>query len=310
MKQTAMHLHSRALKYLDEVTRTGSIRKAATSLNVTPSAVNRRILLLEDQLGTAIYERHVAGLRLTSVGEILIHHIRRTLQDLERAESEIEDLRGLRRGRISIAVIEGVAGDLLSTVLAAFGKRFPGITFSVTVAPSAVVPTLVASGDAHIGISFNSPVMRGVRRVAFADLEIGVVMRPDHPLAAKKTIRIADCVPYQLCFATTAISVTPVVNEILAQKNIDVEPFILCNSVEALKALVRDGSGITFKSCLGVEREIRKRELVFRPLAGRLTERLLLIEQSGRRLPVIASKLQEYLKEAMAKAETRLGHRS
>lgn len=153
------------------------------------------------------------------------------------------------------------------------------------------------------------PVLRGVRRVASADLEIGVVMRPDHPLTATKTIRISDCARYQLCFATTAISVTSVINEILAQKNIDVEPFILCNSTDALKALVRDGSGITFKSCLGVEREIRRKELVFRPLAERLTERLLLVEQSGRRLPIIASKLQEYFKEALVKTEMRLGRR-
>jgi DNA-binding transcriptional LysR family regulator len=302
-----MHLHSRALEYLDEVARTGSVRKAATALHVTPSAISRRILLLEEQLGTAIYERHSSGLRLTAAGEILIHHIRRTLQDLERARSEIEDLRGLRRGRVSLAVIEGVAVDLLSTVLADFGKTYPNITFNVTVAPSAVVPTLVASGEAHIGISFNSPVMRGVRRVASVELDIGVVMRPDHALATKKSVRIVDCARHRFCFATTSISVASVVNEVLSQKNINVEPFIVCNNIEALKALVRDGSGITFKSGLGVEREIARNELVFRPLADKITERLLLIEQSGRRLPVIASKLQEYFKEALVATEARLG---
>jgi DNA-binding transcriptional LysR family regulator len=299
-----MHLHSRALKYLDEVTRTGSIRKAAASMHITASAINRRILLLEEQLGTAIYERHASGMRLTAAGEILIHHIRRTLQDMERASSEIEDLRGLRRGHVSIAVIEG-AVNLLSGAVSEFSKTYPRITFSITVAPSAIVPTLVASGEAHIGISFNSPVTQGVRRVASAEMGIGVVMRPDHPLAKKKSIRIVDCASYQVCLATTAISVATVVNQALSQKSIDIQPFIVCNATEALKALVRDGSGIMFKSVLGMEREIRKNELVYRPLAERLTESLLLIEQSGRKLPVVASKLQEYLKEALAAAETR-----
>jgi DNA-binding transcriptional LysR family regulator len=298
-----MHLHSRALKYLDEVTRTGSIRKAAMSLHVTPSAIDRRILLLEEQLGTAIYERHASGLRLTAAGEILAQHIRRTLQDLERTRSEIEDLRGLRRGRVSIAVIEGVAIDLLSTVLTEFGKSYPHITFSITVAPSAAIPTLVASGEAHIGVSFNSPITRGVHRIASAELEIGVVMRPDHPLASKKSIRVVDCAHYPICFATTSISVTSVVNDALSQQNIDLEPFIMCNSVETLKALVRDGAGLMFKSRLGIEREIRNDELIFRPLVEKLTERLLLIEQSGRKLPPIASKLQEYFKDALAAME-------
>lgn len=301
-----MHLHSRVLRYLDEVTRTGSIRKAALSLHVTPSAINRRILLLEEQLGTPIFDRHPTGLRLTAAGEVLIHHVRRTLQDLERARSEIEDLRGLRRGRVSIAVIEGVGVDLLSSVLSDFSETYPRITFSITVVPSAVVPTLVASGDAHIGISFNSPVTKGVRRIASAEFGIGVVMRPNHPLASKRSIKLADCARYQLCFATSTVSVASIVNEALSQKNIDVEPFIVCNSIETMKALVRDGSGIMFKSALGIEREISKGELVFRPLAERLSERLLLIEQSGRKLPVIASKLQEYFKAALIAAEARL----
>jgi hypothetical protein len=60
--------------------------------------------------------------------------------------------------------------------------------------------------------------------------------------------------------------VTSVVNDVLSQQNIDVEPFVMCNSVETLKALVRDGSGLMFKSQPGIEREIRNNELVFRPL--------------------------------------------
>jgi DNA-binding transcriptional LysR family regulator len=73
--------------------------------------------------------------------------------------------------------------------------------------------------------------------------------------------------------------------------------------VETLKALVRDGAGLMFKSRLGIEREIRNNELIFRPLVEKLTERLLLIEQSGRKLPPIASKLQEYFKDALAAME-------
>ena len=45
-------IHNRLLKYLDEVSRAGSIRKAAVRLNVASSAVNRRIIELEDDLGT------------------------------------------------------------------------------------------------------------------------------------------------------------------------------------------------------------------------------------------------------------------
>src|SRR5258708_6843898 len=53
--------HLRFLRYVDEVARPGSIRQAAERLHVAPSAVNRRILDLEDELGTPIFERLPRG---------------------------------------------------------------------------------------------------------------------------------------------------------------------------------------------------------------------------------------------------------
>ena len=93
-----MLLHGSLLRYFDEVVRAGSIRAAAEKLNVASSAINRQVLRLEADLGVKLFERGARRLRLTAAGEILIHHVRRTLRDAERAKSEIEDLQGLKRG--------------------------------------------------------------------------------------------------------------------------------------------------------------------------------------------------------------------
>ena len=58
--------HLRILRYVDEVARAGSIRKAADHLNVTSSAVNRRIMDLEEELGAPLFERRPRGVRLTA----------------------------------------------------------------------------------------------------------------------------------------------------------------------------------------------------------------------------------------------------
>ena len=91
-----------ALTYVDEVARTGSIRKAATHLNVAASAISRQILALEVSVRDAIFfQRLPKKLILTAAGEILIGHIRQTLKELTRAQAKIEELKGLRRGRRS-----------------------------------------------------------------------------------------------------------------------------------------------------------------------------------------------------------------
>ncbi len=63
-------MHSSFLRYLDEVARQGSIRKAANVLNVSSTSVNRKILVIEDQLGVKLFERSPAGVVLMACGKI------------------------------------------------------------------------------------------------------------------------------------------------------------------------------------------------------------------------------------------------
>src|ERR1700727_3020854 len=96
--RTAPMLHSRLLRYLDEVPRLGSNRKAAVRLNIASSAINRQILALENELGAPIFERMPRHLRLTATGEVLIAHVRDTLKGHQRVEAKSEALKGLARG--------------------------------------------------------------------------------------------------------------------------------------------------------------------------------------------------------------------
>ena len=87
------------LKYVDEIARAGSLRRAAESLSITPSALNRRLIAIEDELNVQIFDRLPRGVRLNAAGEILIHHIRAQISDFERVQSQIADLSGVRRGQ-------------------------------------------------------------------------------------------------------------------------------------------------------------------------------------------------------------------
>ena len=65
-------MHAKVLRYFAAVVRAGSIRKAAEQLHVVPSAVNRQILILEEELGAPLFERVRGTLKLTPVGEIVL----------------------------------------------------------------------------------------------------------------------------------------------------------------------------------------------------------------------------------------------
>src|SRR5258708_18045489 len=149
-----MPVFSPFIRYFDEAARQGSIRRAADRLNVAPSAVNRQILKLEDELGTKLFERLPRGLRLTSAGEILVTSVRRWLHEFDRARAQLEELQGLRRGHVNVAVVEGAIAEFVPGVLAEFNRAFPRISFAVDVAGSHAITRLIMSGDADNGVLF------------------------------------------------------------------------------------------------------------------------------------------------------------
>ncbi|MDI7066543.1 LysR family transcriptional regulator, partial [Klebsiella pneumoniae] len=102
-------LHSRLLRYLDEVARSGSIRGAGEKLHIAPSAINKHLLLLEEEIGEPLFERLPRGLRPTPAGEILLAHVRRTILEYRQVEAEIRDLKTLQKGEVIIATVTGLA---------------------------------------------------------------------------------------------------------------------------------------------------------------------------------------------------------
>ena len=96
--------HLKDFHYIEAVMRAGSIRKAAEDLNITGSALNRRIQNFEADFGAQIFERLPRGMRLNPAGELLIQHFRAQRSDLRRIQSLVNDLNGERRGHVSRAL--------------------------------------------------------------------------------------------------------------------------------------------------------------------------------------------------------------
>src|SRR5580704_17617509 len=151
--------HLRILNYVDEVARCGSIRRAAERLNVTASAVNRRIADLEEELGTPLFERRPRGVRLTAAGEVFLHYLRGQTDEVERMKSQIEDLKGLRRGTVKIACSQALALDCLPRQIAEFRKTHPFVSFDVKVADHEWAMAALAAYDVDLVIVFRPPFL-------------------------------------------------------------------------------------------------------------------------------------------------------
>ncbi len=295
--------HLRILRYVDEVARTGSIRKAADHLNVTASAVNRRIMDLEEELGAALFERRPRGVRLTAAGEVFVHYLREQDGGVERMKSQIEDLKGLRRGTVRIACSQALALDFLPREIAEFRKRHPLVAFDVKVLDHEQAMAALAAYEVDLVLVFRPPFMPSFQPLMSLEQRLVAVMSVDHPLAARRTIRLRDCAAYPVALPERSIGGRQLLDEVSARSGLTFKLAAESNSFEMLRGLVTQANLISFQIRIGTLPESNKLGLVARDIDDRDVPRanLVLGQLRARNLPipaaVFAEKLMRVLEE-------------
>ncbi len=267
MKIRLPRLLSTSIVHFQTVARLGSVRAAAESLNVAPSAVSRQVLKLEQDLGVPLFERLPRGLRLTSAGEILLYHARSTAGELERARAAILELRGLNRGEASLATVESVALGFLPRLLAGFWGKTPRVAMNVVVTGSTRVFHAVAEGEAELGLGFEVPGSPKLKLLASSTLAIGAVMSPKHALAREKSVRLRDFVGMPIFLSDMSLTMRPSIEAALRNATVPLSPRVVTNSVHLMNLLAAENAGVAFETRVGISREEARGDLVFVPLS-------------------------------------------
>ena len=267
-------MHAAVLRYLREVARRGSIRRASDVLHIASSAINRQILKLEADLGVRLFDRMPDGMRLTPAGEVLLQHVQDTLYNYDRLLAEIDELRGLRSGHVRIASLDSLLVDFLPRVLGAFSLRYQAITFAVhATAPMDILQAVIA-GDADIGVTFVAPTSPALELVASASSPVGAIMSTRHPLAGRRRLRFEDLQGHSILLQQETLPLVPFVDADYAAFRNHIQARFISNSIEMLRHVIRDGLGVAFFTRLGFLREIASGELCWIPLASAGLEKL------------------------------------
>lgn len=258
-----------ALRYFNEVARLGSIRKAADRLHVAPSAVSRQIALLEAELGTELFKRFKTGVRLMPAGEVLARQSHRIFRDLERARSGIDDLMGLRRGTISLWVIEGFVTGLLPGILSDFNQRYPNISFRVYTDSTDRIVEALLEDEADIGITFNAVSRPEIEVVAEFKEGISCLVAPSHRYAGRESLSLAELCTEQLALPVQSFGLRQVFDKVVASRGYDPRVLVTTNSLELTKTLAATGNAIAFMPALTVVRELAAGSLLAIPISDR-----------------------------------------
>jgi DNA-binding transcriptional LysR family regulator len=291
----------KVFSYIEEIARKGSIRKAAEGLFITASALDRRVQDIEHELGAELFERHARGMRLTAAGEHFLHHARTQRTDFERMRTEIEQLKGLHRGIVSIAASQALAFAVFPDLMRQFRRDNPGVSFAVHICDRAAVISALRNFDADIGVVYNAEPAADLATLLELEQRLCAVMDQNHPLARADTVKMRDCLRYPLALPDASLGGRAPLEAFFARSSLEPSIVLESNSFEMLRNFVRTSEAITFQVQVGtalgqardgvIARVVEERSMARRPLS--------VMQLKGRHLPLPAMRFLKALRVAL-----------
>jgi LysR family transcriptional regulator, transcription activator of glutamate synthase operon len=184
----------RQLRYLVALADERHFTRAAERAHIAQPALSQQIRRLEHEVGTALVERTTRRVAMTEAGEVLVARARRVLAEIEAASSELQSLKGVLSGRVTVGAMHTMGPIDVSLALAQFRERHPGVELTVREQASEELAELLRVDE--LDLAFLSVTERveshglGLRRLVLEELV--AVLPKDHRLASRRRVRMAD----------------------------------------------------------------------------------------------------------------------
>jgi DNA-binding transcriptional LysR family regulator len=186
-----MDLHR--LRLLCEVADRGSLSAAASALSYSTSSVSEQMAVLEREAGLRLLERGARGVRLTDAGSLVVERARELLAGAAALRSDLDDLAGLRAGRLRVGAFPTAGARLLPRAVAAFRARHPDVRLELTEADPDDALARLAARELDMALVYRfddyEPPLEGVELLVD---ELRVVLPAAHRLARRRRIDLGD----------------------------------------------------------------------------------------------------------------------
>ena len=294
----------RIYKYVDKIAQTGSIRQAAEQLYITPSALNRRLIALEQELGVKVFERLGRGVRLSTAGELFIDHIRKHLSETEKLKSQIEDLSGLRRGHVTIACTQAALPFFIPNEIQKYQEKFPHVNFSVLNKDGTEAAIALLNHTADIALVFDQLRQSDFQTAYAIPQSVHAIMAKSHFLASKSQVSISECLNYPLALPTQKYGLRKTLENIFDKLLTRITPTIEADSYVFLQNYISNSNAIGFELEIGMPQK-NSNSLISRPVKlPQDTSVLIYINHlRNRNLPIAASKFALQLADTLQNLE-------
>nr|WP_241696928.1 LysR family transcriptional regulator [Mariprofundus sp. KV] len=286
------------MKILEAVVEHNSYTDAAKALFMTQPAVSMQIKQMELQIDLPLFERDGKQVTLTEAGSELLHYARNIRQQLDEAELMLEELKGLKRGKLHLTMAS-TANYFAPQLIAAFHHDYPGAQVTLDVTNRSGLLASLDNNTTDMVIMGKPPKGHNVTAIRFMDNPLVVIAAPTHPLAKqKKVIPLRDLADEPFIVRERASGTRMAAEKFFAVHEMQLKTGMEMNRSEAIKQAVMAELGLGIVSLHTIEMELAlKRVVVLKIEDFPIMRQWHIVYRKGKRFAAIPEAFKNYVLE-------------
>lgn len=235
-------MHLRYARYFLAVASSLSFTRAAEILHVSQPALSQHIKLLEEDLGTQLFDRSGRQIRLTDTGEVYLEYIRKAFQALNEGKRAIHDIADLSRGNIRLAVTPTFITYFIGPLSRQLYERYPNIHLQIQSATQDKIEHMLLNDEIDVGIGFDESHFPNITAEPLLTERLVLVVAENHILAKNMSISIQELHNYPLVLLNQNFATRVQIDDHFRHIGIHLQAHTEVDSISAILEIIQQTS--------------------------------------------------------------------
>jgi len=247
-------MNLRDLQYLIAVAETGHFGKAAKRCFVSQPTLSSQIIKLEDHLGVKVFERTNRSVNITPVGEKIIDHARKSIEQAEAIDQIARAHRDPLAGILRVGAIPTLSPYLTPLILAPLIKNYPQLELVLTEETTSNLEDRLRNHDIDVALLATPLKEEGLAEKQLFDEPFWLIHPKGHDLYTKEEITRADLADLDILLLSEMHCLSKQVMKVcrLKERREGIMESLGAFTLETLVQLVSAGYGCTLVPALSV----------------------------------------------------------
>ena len=290
-----MHITIRQLQVFESVARHLNYTRAAEELHLTQPAVSMQVRQLEQSVGIPLFEQIGRKIYRTRAGEIMLGHALTIQEHLALAKREMDELKGIDSGQLSIGVVSTI-NYFAARLLAAFSRQHPKVDIRLDVTNRETMLRKLESNEPDLVLMGQPPNNLDVSASDFMDNPLLLVAAPDHPMAKSRNISLESLTSETFVLREPGSGTRLAMERFFLEYEFQPKSTVEMGGNEVIKQAIEVGLGLSVLSAHTVELELSANRLITLDVVGMpIIRRWYIAHRTGKRLTPTAKSFKQFV---------------